>query len=101
MITGHLPSLIGRYTSQRSTTPSSILIGTSQSMRMPSRISELNSALISPPPRAAIVTSKLAGARRVSHVSFAAEGAPRLGTADDRLSRLRGVRRAHLPARAD
>src|SRR5688500_11341535 len=39
-MTGCLPSPTGRNTSARSTRPSSIVIGTSQSMRMPSRVSE-------------------------------------------------------------
>src|SRR2546423_999755 len=38
-MTGNRPSFSGRYTSARSTSPSSIPIGTSQSMRIPSRTS--------------------------------------------------------------
>src|ERR1700748_1974852 len=40
MITGYLPSATGRNTSARSTTPSSISIGASQSIFIPSRISD-------------------------------------------------------------
>src|SRR3954454_22162399 len=40
IITGYLPSAIGRNTSARSTTPSSISIGASQSIFIPSRISD-------------------------------------------------------------
>src|SRR2546423_4588082 len=39
-MTGYFPSLIGRNPSARSTRPSSMVIGTSQSVRMPSRVSE-------------------------------------------------------------
>src|SRR6476661_5861568 len=38
-MTGNFPSFTGRKMSARSTNPSSIVIGTSQSIRMPSRIS--------------------------------------------------------------
>src|SRR5262245_24975152 len=44
-MTGWRPSLSGRKTSQRSTTPSSMRIGTSQSTRIPSRISLLGDAM--------------------------------------------------------
>src|SRR4051794_21639896 len=40
MITEYLPSATGRNTSARSTTPSSISIGASQSIFIPSRISD-------------------------------------------------------------
>src|ERR1043166_1039800 len=40
MITGYFPSATGRNTSARSTTPSSISIGASQSIFIPSRISD-------------------------------------------------------------
>src|ERR1700741_2310663 len=38
-MTGNFPSFTGRKISARSTSPSSIVMGTSQSIRMPSRIS--------------------------------------------------------------
>src|SRR5260221_350486 len=47
-MTGNRPSLSGRYTSARSTSPSSILIGTSQSTRIPSRSSLLGDSILSP-----------------------------------------------------
>src|SRR5258708_25826145 len=47
-MTGKRPSLSGRYTSARSTSPSSILIGTSQSTRMRSRSSSLGDSMLSP-----------------------------------------------------
>src|SRR5574341_457465 len=48
MITGYRPSAIGRKTSARRTIPSSIAMGTSQSIRIPSRISLFVASLISP-----------------------------------------------------
>src|SRR5712664_957217 len=47
-MTGNRPSLSGRYTSARSTSPSSIPIGTSQSTRIPSRSSLLGDSILSP-----------------------------------------------------
>src|SRR5215475_1754988 len=49
MITGYLPSAMGRNTSARSTSPSSIEIGTSQSIRIPSLISLFSPDPIDPP----------------------------------------------------
>src|SRR3989442_7398939 len=46
-VTGHLPVSSGRYTSARSTRPSSARMGTSQSMRIPSRVSLLKSVIAS------------------------------------------------------
>src|SRR4030095_1942452 len=46
-MTGHLPVSSGRYTSARNTRPSSTRMGTSQSMRIPSRVSLVKSVIAS------------------------------------------------------
>src|ERR1700722_150261 len=50
---GQRPSASGRNTSARNTTPSSIAMGASQSMRMPSRVPDFISVMASSRPHAA------------------------------------------------
>src|SRR3954454_11578571 len=51
-MTGNCPSFTGRKTSARNTRPSSIVIGTFQLIRMPSRTSVRSSnTVMAPPPR--------------------------------------------------